>query len=145
MNKTLFCLILGVLSIARCNAQVKITWETLKDVKFTEKYNEELGAFIQHPAFGPKVNALSGKEVEISGYIIPLDIPAGIYVLSANPFATCFFCGGGGPESVMDLRFVKPPRRYKTDEKVVLRGKLKLNSNDIYTLNYILEEARQVN
>ncbi len=124
--------------------QEKISWEVLTDVKFAEKFNEELGSYINVPAFGPKVKALAGKEVEITGYMIPMDVKQNIYVLSANPFASCFFCGGGGPESVIDLKFAKVPRRYKTDEKITLRGKLKLNATDIYQLNYILEGALQV-
>ena len=125
--------------------QDKITWETLRDVKFSEKFNEEMGSYINVPTFGSKVKMFAGKEVEISGYIIPLDVKASVYVLSANPYAACFFCGGGGPESVIDLKFAKVPRRYKTDEKVTIRGKLKLNPSDIYSLSYILEGARQVN
>lgn len=140
MNKYIITVIL-FLSFLSSYSQVKVTWENLKDVKFTEKYNEELGAYIQDPAFGEKVKMLSGKEILISGFVIPLDIKNNIYVLSGNPFASCFFCGGGGPESVMDMRFVRPPRRYKTDEKVTFRGRLKLNKEDIYSLNYILENA----
>jgi len=120
-------------------SQEKITWETLRDVKFDEKFNEELGSYINVPNFGTKVKSLAGKEVEISGYMVPMDIKQNIYVLSANPFASCFFCGGGGPESVLDLKFTKAPRRFRTDERVTLRGKLKLNPNDIYQLTYILE------
>lgn len=124
--------------------QLSITWDQLKDVKFTDKYNEELGAYVQVPAFGKNVQALAGREVQITGYVIPLDIPGGIYVLSANPYATCFFCGGGGPESVMDIRFPKVPRRFRTDERITLRGKLRLNATDIYALNYVLENATLV-
>ncbi len=126
-------------------SQEKITWEVLKDVKFAEKLNEELGSYVNVPTFGPKVKALAGKEVEISGYIIPLDVKQNLYVLSANPFAACFFCGGAGPESVIDLKFLKAPKRYKTDERITIRGKLKLNATDIYQLNYVLEGAKQVN
>lgn len=126
------------------NAQEKINWDLLKDVKYTEKYSEELGNITNVPNFGPKVKVLANKEVEISGYVIPLDVKQSLYVLSANPFAACFFCGGAGPESVMDLKFVKVPKRFKTDERITVRGKLKLNASDIYQLNYILEDAKLV-
>lgn len=142
--KQLLALVAFLISLGTF-AQEKITWETLRDVKFSEKFNEEMGSYINVPTFGSKVKLLAGKEVEISGYIIPLDVKASVYVLSANPYAACFFCGGGGPESVIDLKFAKVPRRYKTDEKVTIRGKLKLNPTDIYSLSYILEGARQVN
>ncbi len=125
-------------------SQEKISWDLLKDVKFTEKFNEELGSYVNVPTFGAKVKAVSGKDVEISGYIIPLDVKQSVYVLSANPFAACFFCGGAGPESVMDLKFIKAPKRYKTDERITIKGKLKLNSTDIYSLTYVLEGATQV-
>ncbi|HEX4886514.1 MAG TPA: DUF3299 domain-containing protein [Luteibaculaceae bacterium] len=123
------------------SAQVKLDWEQLTDVKYNEQYSEELGSYTNVPVFGSSVKALSNKVVEISGYVIPLDVKQDLYVLSANPYATCFFCGGAGPETVMDLKFVKIPRKFRTDEKIRVKGVLKLNATDIYQLTYILDKA----
>ena len=31
---------------------------------------------------------------------------AGVFVLSQNPYADCFFCGYGGPESAIELKLI---------------------------------------
>ena len=54
-----------------------------------------------------------------------------------------FFCGGAGPESVVDLRFKNKNRMYETDERLTFRGKLALNADDVYQMNYILEGAEE--
>ena len=87
------------------------------------------------------MKALAGKEVFITGYVIPVDYDAGFFVVSKYPYANCFFCGGGGPESVVDLQFAGKHRNYKTDERLTFKGKLVLNADDIYKMNYILQGA----
>lgn len=129
------------LSFVFINDTIKIKWEDLYDVKFEEKWLEEAQAYFQFPKFGESIEKLEDQQIEISGYVIPLDIDADLYVLSANPFAACFFCGGAGPETIMSLRLTTDHRRFKTDEYLTFTGILKLNQNDIYELNYILEDA----
>ncbi len=122
----------------------KITWETLKDVTFKKKWNAEEGMFVLQPQFGTKVNALKNKEVLLSGYMIPIDVDANYYVLSANPFSSCFFCGQSGPESVVSIKFKKVNKRYNTDDRITVKGVFKLNIDDINELNYILDNAEAV-
>lgn len=122
----------------------KTTWETLKDVDFDKKYDKAAKMFVLVPRFGPKVLALSNKSIEITGYMIPIDVASNYYVLSANPYASCFFCGGSGPESVMSIKFKKAERRFDTDERLTLRGRLVLNTDDAEELNYILKDAELV-
>lgn len=123
-------------------SQTKITWDTLTDVTFTDKYSEEVDAYYYFPKFGPSILALNNKEVIIKGYLLIIDPDNDIYILSANPFAACFFCGGAGPESIIELKMGKDHPRFKMDEVLTFRGKLKLNAVDIYQCNYILENAR---
>ena len=120
----------------------ELTWRTLEDVEFKDVYVEELDAYYWKPSFGQSVQDLEGQDVYVSGYIIPVDLDEDFYVLSRYPFATCFFCGGAGPESVVDLRFDgKSPRVYQTDERLTFAGKFRLNSDDVYQMNYILDGA----
>ncbi|MFC3813145.1 DUF3299 domain-containing protein [Lacihabitans lacunae] len=121
----------------------KITWETLRDVTFKKKWNASEGMFVLEPQFGAKVNALKGKEVSLTGYMIPVDVDANYYVLSANPFSSCFFCGQAGPESVVSVKFKKISKRFNTDDRVTIKGFFNLNTNDINELNYILEKAEE--
>jgi hypothetical protein len=122
---------------------VELTWQTLTDVTFKEMYVQDIDSYYWKPTFGPSVKAMEGKEVFITGYVIPVDYDENFYVVSRYPYANCYFCGGGGPESVVDLRFGGKNRTYKTDERLTFRGKLKLNATDIYQMNYILEGATE--
>jgi hypothetical protein len=131
------CLAISVTSFA----QQEITWNTLSNVTFNKKWSQSEKMFILEPQFGEKVRALANKPVKITGYMIPIDIEDNYYVLSANPYASCFFCGGAGPESVLAVKFKKVPRRFDTDERLTLKGKLSLNKDNLEELNYILEEA----
>ena len=119
----------------------KITWDTLRDVTFKKKWNANEGMFILEPQFGEKVKELNSKEIVLTGYMIPVDIDANYYVLSANPFASCFFCGQAGPESVVSVKFKNLSKRFNTDDRVSIKGKFRLNASDINDLNYIIDAA----
>ena len=119
-----------------------ITWELLKDVEFDEIWSEEFQAYYMVPKFSKSVKEMDGKEVQIRGFIIPVDIVQDYYVLSANPYSSCFFCGQAGPESVMEIQMIKKYEGLRMDQVITFQGTLKLNTDDIYQLNYILEEAQ---
>lgn len=70
-----------------------------------------------------------GQEVQIAGYLIPMDIEANTYALSKNPFSQCFFCGNAGPETVIELKFEEDPGRFATDKFLPIKGNLQLNRN----------------
>ncbi len=147
MNK--FILILSVLSLTFLPSfslqkePVELTWKDLTDVEFNDVFIEELDTYYWKPTFGETIRAMEGKEVFITGYMLPVDIDEDYYVLSRYAFANCFFCGGAGPESIIDLRFKKSNRKYKTDERLTFKGVLKLNATDIYSMNYILLNAEE--
>ncbi|MEA5256679.1 DUF3299 domain-containing protein [Arcicella aquatica] len=117
----------------------RITWNDLKDVRFKKRLNIELGMFFLYPTFGPKVAVLDGRELIIKGYTIPIDTE-GTFVVSQNPMAMCFFCGKAGPESMIQLKFAKA-HHFKTDEIHSFKGRLRLNTNNVNELNYILEDV----
>lgn len=119
-----------------------ITWELLKDVEFDEIWSEEFQAYYMVPKFSKSVKEIDGKEVQIRGFIIPVDIVQDYYVLSANPYSSCFFCGQAGPESVMEIQMIKKYEGLRMDQVITFQGTLRLNIDDIYQLNYILEEAQ---
>ncbi|RRB07297.1 DUF3299 domain-containing protein [Larkinella rosea] len=120
---------------------VKLSWETLRDVTFKKKWYPEESVYMLYPTFGAGIQKLSGKPVELTGYVLPVDYESNTYVLSAFPFSACFFCGGAGPESVVSLKFKKSGLKFKTDERRTFHGTLKLNADNIYELNYILADA----
>jgi hypothetical protein len=80
----------------------------------------------------------------VKGFIIPVEGYKSHkeFILSAFPYSMCFFCGGAGPESVMEVTS-NDAVEYSA-ESVVLKGKLTLNSDDVNKLMYSLTEARLV-
>ncbi|WP_080054220.1 DUF3299 domain-containing protein [Spirosoma aerolatum] len=118
-----------------------IRWEQLRDVQFKKKWYPEESVVMLYPKFGPTVKALNGKAISITGYVIPIDLESGLYVVSEFPMAACFFCGAAGPESIMTLKFKRLPRKFRTDERRTFSGTLRLNADNIYELNYILDGA----
>ncbi|MDZ7879063.1 MAG: hypothetical protein U5L45_15380 [Saprospiraceae bacterium] len=120
------------------------TWKTLSKITFKKEYDEVLGLKIDVPVFGKEVKALEGKEVTIKGYIIPTDgyKNQSAFVFSAFPYNMCFFCGGAGPETVIEVNS-KQPIIY-TSEPIYLKGILVLNGADVNRLIYSLEKAQKL-
>lgn len=143
MKKTSLLFLLGiVLAYASpAAAQSKNLWTTLGKVTFKKQYDEMLGFKVDVPVFGEEVRALAGKMVEVKGYIIPVEGYKNQkeFVFSAFPYSMCFFCGGAGPETVMEV-YSKEPIKY-TAEAIIIRGKLELNDSDVNRLMYILNGA----
>lgn len=148
MRKGFVLLMLSVIGLIGFNqsakAQTVITWEVLKDIEFQEVWSEEFNAVYMVPKFGSKVKSLDGKKVQIRGYVIPVDVLADYYVLSANPYSSCFFCGQAGPESVMEIQLAKQYDGLRMDQIITVQGKLRLNADDILQLTYILEDAEVI-
>ena len=125
---------------------IELNWELLAQTQFKPISVDSLeGLIVLLPTFPNVMKALEGKNVMMSGYVIPIEETgeSQTLVLSANSYTTCFFCGKAGPESIMDVRLKNPQkmRRFKQDEKVAFRGKLKLNDKDFDYFNYIIEDG----
>lgn len=122
----------------------KITWETLEDVTLKSRWNEKYQLDFMYPIFGKTVKKLKGKEVYITGYMIPLNINGGLYAISRYNNASCFFCGGAGPESLVSLKFKTKPKRYKTDAYLTMKGTFELNDTDVNEYFYIFRDTEEV-
>ena len=140
-NKIILATTFFLFFVGNIFSQNIITWELLKNVEFDEIWSEEFQAYYMVPKFSDSVKEMDGKEVQIRGFIIPVDIVQDYYVLSANPYSSCFFCGQAGPESVMEIQMIKKYEGLRMDQVITYKGTLKLNVDDIYQLNYILEDA----
>ena len=142
--KPFFCLLLLTVLPMSLRGQTVIDWVNLANVTFEEMQDSSQIFTYNRATFGDELRQLAGQRVRITGYIIPMD-PMGItYVLSRNPNATCFFCGGAGPETVLQLQFKTVGRkRYTTDDRLTFTGRLQLNEKDIDSLTYVLLEAEE--
>lgn len=116
-------------------------WKKLSKITFTKKYDELMGFKVDIPVFSEEIKSLEGEEVTIRGYIIPVEGYKSHkeFIFSAYPYSMCFFCGGAGPETVMEVYSTEPVEY--TAEQVTLKGKLELNADDINRLMYALNDA----
>ncbi|WP_020526160.1 hypothetical protein [Flexithrix dorotheae] len=140
MKKFLF--IIGVLFFWNFCVLAQDNWDKLADVKFETKKDQ--GYQIDYPVFGNEVKSLNGKEITLKGFIIPLDemMSEDKIVLSSLPFNSCFFCGGAGPETVIEVYTAK--KIDYTNEMIFVKGYFYLNESDPNQLMYLLKEAKQV-
>ncbi len=119
-------------------------WPALSKVTYKKEYDALLGIKVDRPVFSTDVKSLAGKEIRLKGYIIPTDGYKSHteFVFSAFPYASCFFCGKAGPETVVEVQS-KYPIKY-TSESIEIKGKLVLNQNDINRLMYLLTEVEKI-
>ena len=123
------------------SAQKMMDWEDMiQGVSYTEpEGGAELGEFLA-PTYSKEMKALDGQEISITGYFLILEGENESYMLSNNPMAACFFCGNGGPETIIELSFPKKPN-FEMDDMVSIQGVLKLNTDDPDHTYYSIENA----
>ena len=91
--------------------------------------------------FGEGVESLDNEYVKITGYMLTLAPDAGVFVLSQNPYADCFFCGYGGPESAIELTLKPGYDDFYMDELVEVVGILRLKREDVSSGVYLMDDA----
>lgn len=124
------------------NEVIKLDWGTLNDILYRQQYYPSIEMSMYAPVFSNTLKNLDGKTVEIAGHIIPIEEEAGIWVLSAYPVASCFFCGQASPASILSLYMREDAKRFfKAGEYGSFRGTLVLNSDNPEDFYYILTEA----
>ena len=123
-------------------SQKKITW---KDV--VEIYAKEFRLKEKNPTSVLNKNTLSLKDVEnkkvtIRGYFLDIDPNGKWYVLSKNPFATCFFCGKSGPETILELLdYENVKKKFKSDDLVEVTGFFNIVYDPEDRMSFVLEKA----
>ena len=139
-----FSFILFFLMLPKGNAQTVLTWEDLSDGIFWESHtpNALIPGF-EKATFSAKLRALEGKKITITGYLLVLDGRQSVYLLSKNPMASCFFCGNGGPESVLDLQFAEKTS-FKMDELLSVEGTFHMNGTNPNAAYYQIKNANAV-
>ncbi|MFZ6011736.1 MAG: hypothetical protein ACOYXT_15440 [Bacteroidota bacterium] len=116
-----------------------LVWPKLYDIQF-EKATDASGEY-EKPIFSGGARSLHGKSVTLPGFMVPFEngIKGAHFMLSSLPLNACFFCGVGGPETVVEI-FLREEARY-TERPVEVTGVLKLNDKDPDKMIYILENA----
>lgn len=141
----LLCIFLAVKAQVRQPRTNLMGWEIFSTVKFKSKYYKAYKESFLTPEFDSQLLSLEGSVIQISGHYMPLDLPdRRMIILSRYPYSACFFCGGAGPESVIEVHFPEKAPKPKPDQVIAVQGKLKLNNTDVEHLNFILTDAEQI-
>ncbi|HEY3401979.1 MAG TPA: hypothetical protein VGK59_01250 [Ohtaekwangia sp.] len=116
-----------------------LIWPKLYDIQF-EKAKDDLGEY-DKPIFSHATKALNGKTVSLPGYMVPFEntLKGDHFMFTSLPLNACFFCGVGGPETVVEV-FSKYPVTY-TEKPIEIRGILRLNGTNADQMIYIIESA----
>jgi hypothetical protein len=145
MSRLLFFFLLTF--SASASAQSLVSWDTFAQVTFHKQYSETFGfeVNVKPPEFAPKLLAYQGKEILVKGYVIPVDVELGMYMVSANAFANCFFCGNAGPETVVEIFPASKLPRFSTDQIVTFKGILQINKEgEMNAVPYQMFQAKVV-
>ena len=116
-------------------------WKLFAKVRFAPKYFPEYKEKFLVPSFDPAILSKVGIEITVRGHYLPFELDGNAVIVSKFPYAACFFCGGAGPESVVEVIFSRKPPKFKPDQLITVRGKLRLNDKDVNHMNFILYDA----
>jgi len=141
MHKIVFITLFFTLISFNMFSQKKMTWDDFANVTFQNFYSAAYGEYFLKPTFGANIKSHEGSKIIIKGYFLDFSIEEDeFYLISKNPRSSCFFCGGAGPESVIEVVFKQKPK-LEMDQIVEITGTLELNVDDVEHCNYILKEA----
>lgn len=146
MKYTILFLFIAISTGLSAQSQSKQNWNTLGMVTISTEYDQSLGMEVQKPTVSIIAQQLDGKEVELSGFIIPLSgkLAQSHFMLSRYPQSMCFFCGKAGPETAAQV-FMKNEKKVEfTEEKVTVKGILRINATDMNNLLYTLDQAELI-
>jgi hypothetical protein len=116
-----------------------LTWKLLGVIKYVNKPSKDYPDGVMFPIINSTLKATNKKKIVMSGFIVPIDNVS--YALSKNVFASCFFCGQAGPETIMGIKFKGATPKLKTDQYVTMEGTFRYNDNDVNDWIYHIENA----
>jgi len=144
--KYLITLLLFTLFSLSTEAQEHISWQELAEVEWHDRYDTLTGFTLIDGIYSDHLKSLDSTEVYISGYVIPFDALGFSFALSRTSFASCFFCGQAGPETVLSLRIkpnsIEPSRQKNT--KIEFQGLFRVHESNENGFHYELLNAKEV-
>jgi len=80
------------------------------------------------PTYPPALKALENKEVELPGYLVPLNSGRthSTFMISVLPVMQCMFCGSNGIPPMVEV-FMKNGSVKFTEEPIKVKGRMKFN------------------
>jgi hypothetical protein len=147
--KTYYSLFISFLlwstSVGHISAQRYVSWTIFDSIKYTEQWSEEYQAVYEIPQFDTALQALNGELIALTGYLFPIHIEEGIFILKSTgkPLGCCM-SHSDDPHPLIQLRFDEPDiermKKYFSKEVTIL-GNLVLNAEDIWSLELIINHS----
>jgi hypothetical protein len=119
--------------------QEKNFWQVLAEVG--HKKERVNGYEMDVPVFSTHLKSWNGKKIMLKGFVIPAGEVGdeSKFMFSSLPYSTCYFCGGAGPETILE---VESGEKVKfTTQAVWMEGILALNDKDPDHHMFILKSA----
>lgn len=122
-------------AIKQATLKDKTLWDKLTAVRYEIKTDGYV------PFFDSRQLDLEQKEVILEGYLIQTEVStaSNYLLLSLYPYQTCFFCGGAGIETLVEIEATKPITY--TDKPVKIKGILHLNRKIDAAFFYTIKNA----
>ncbi|MBI3220320.1 MAG: hypothetical protein HYZ44_12480 [Bacteroidetes bacterium] len=115
-----------------------LVWPKLYNIEFQKEKD------FNKPVFSKETKLLANKIISLPGYMVPFEngMKGSHFMLTSLPLNACFFCGVGGPETIVEVYLAKPIGY--TDKPIEVKGKLILNDKNPDKMIYILENAEMM-
>jgi hypothetical protein len=140
MKKIFFALLLIIAISSQAQKSIykglpSLAWPKLYAIEYRKEGDND------KPLFSKDAQSLANKVITLPGYMVPFEsgMKGSHFMLSSLPLNACFFCGVGGPETIVEV-FLLEPIEY-TDKPVEIKGRLILNDKNPDKMIYILEKA----
>jgi hypothetical protein len=141
IKSILFLFLFSLISVSAFS-QKTIAWKDVMDIYAKEVRFSEKNPTLAIKGQGMSLKEIEGKKITITGYFLDLDPDGEWFMVSKNPFATCFFCGGAGPETVIELlKYKNVKKKFKTDDIVTVTGTIKMIAENEDDVGFVIHNA----
>ena len=141
IKSILFLFLFSLISVSAFS-QKTIAWKDVMDIYAKEVRFSEKNPTLAIKGQGMSLKDIEGKKITITGYFLDLDPDGEWFMVSKNPFATCFFCGGAGPETVIELlKYKNVKKKFKTDDIVTVTGTIKMIAENEDDVGFVIHNA----
>ncbi len=137
--RLLLLVLVIVFAPSQATAQQVITWTALEDLQIVEnKASWEM-------EFGPEVKKLAGKNIQINGFMMPLEntMEQKHFILSMVPLEGCQFCAPGTQAQFIEVKVAKGKGIEYTMQPIEVSGTLELLPDGPMGVFYLIKDAQQ--
>lgn len=117
-----------------------LTWDDFNEVTYKDVYLKELDSWFWQPEFSEKLMSVDNDTIHIAGFLQnggTEEKPA--YILCHHKKMHFGCCSSTGPDDMIDLGPNFDRKELDLADSILIKGKLILNVEDVYRLNYLME------